>query len=1114
VKNITRKNSLADISKFIAVFLASVFAGLFVHSAQSIAETQLLKIQQSSIELLSDTASGQVTNFTENSIESNLLFHQQNDNGDYKITVKNTDSKNYLIEGISDNNEHPLISYSYDNQKGRRLNAGESFDFYVKANYDILNTEIPERTQLNSVKFTIDYSEIIETPDTPSSTDTPNTGDKLTLNLFILITSAAGAIICLLTIRKKSKVGKLAYIFAAAFAAPILLFSTSSYAETKHSNDFNLDTNFELMNLLVVKYEVDGVEQEKILNYGESFTDIPSIPDKRGYTSLGWAQMDDKFFDPEAGVLADQSLTPKYEIINYAISYTGLNNDEKTTINNPLSYTVNDSISLNNPTTRVDSDGDPTQSFIGWLKESGEITSSVSFENEIGNKAFEAKWEDIAPTNYNIEYDLNGGDTQNRISFTKHDADFTIENPSKEGYTFIGWSGTDLEGNNNLSVKVKKGTRKNLSFEAHYRPNQYSFTFNGNGSDTGEMNTANFNYDQANNLPANGYGKTGYSFTNWNTKADGSGDDFANEAEILNYSNTDGYELTLYAQWRQNKYNISFDKNSSSATGSMSAILLDYEDETRLPGNEFVRDDADFMGWNTKADGSGDSYNNRNIISKLSAIDNDTITLYALWDEYEFYLPNSTTFDGTNNIETNVALFSEENLHKDFVVRFTIEESSNSIAKSTIFSNMNESGSPWPGIVFRHESANTIVGITANSTERNDVTESDFTPGMNIIIRRTNDKIYVSFDDGKSYTFIEDFAGFTAAFNVTATFGSGKDASGRAFRYSKDTLSNMSIQLYDAQTYKLNFDTNSGGQAIFTRDVDVNEDLYIPDSDYTMHNYRLDHWSTEPDDSGTRFDIGQITSNIVNAGEELTLYAIWRGPLNYNISYDANGGEGSMNNQSFPIDEELTLASNSFTKDGKVFGHWNTKADGSGESYIDGATIRDPGDQHHLDVTLYAIWASEAYSYTGTRSFNGTSDYIDTGISLFNTTNHDKDFEISFEIINNAAVGSQRTILNSMRESSPYPGFVFRNDNSSLQFGDGKKDKRYAYGSISRVIIKRESGKLYIKTDADSDFVFLSDASSVVNFDTTVTIGSSLNSSNAPWRYFQGELANIYVNVY
>jgi hypothetical protein len=69
----------------------------------------------------------------------------------------------------------------------------------------------------------------------------------------------------------------------------------------------------------------------------------------------------------------------------------------------------------------------------------------------------------------------------------------------------------------------------------------------------------------------------------------------------------------------------------------------------------------------------------------------------------------------------------------------------------------------------------------------------------------------------------------------------------------------------------------------------------------------------------------------------------------HTVSFDANGGSGSMAAQS--ADTATALTSNAFTRSGSTFAGWNTQRDGSGSSYADGAVY--PFD---ADATLYAQW--------------------------------------------------------------------------------------------------------------------------------------------------------------
>ena len=81
---------------------------------------------------------------------------------------------------------------------------------------------------------------------------------------------------------------------------------------------------------------------------------------------------------------------------------------------------------------------------------------------------------------------------------------------------------------------------------------------------------------------------------------------------------------------------------------------------------------------------------------------------------------------------------------------------------------------------------------------------------------------------------------------------------------------------------------------------------------------------------------------------DTTLYAVVE---NYTITFDANGGRGSMSVQSMSTKVAMPINSNHFNKDGNLFYKWNTLANGSGTYYEDGESVRLTSN-----LTLYAIW--------------------------------------------------------------------------------------------------------------------------------------------------------------
>ena len=156
------------------------------------------------------------------------------------------------------------------------------------------------------------------------------------------------------------------------------------------------------------------------------------------------------------------------------------------------------------------------------------------------------------------------------------------------------------------------------------KKNNITITFNANGG-TGEMAAlmANPGYDKQ--LSSNTFTREGYTFTGWNTKADGTGANYADGATVKFDVDT-----TLYAQWTQ-KPVITFDANGGE--GNMGAQTVNPGVSAALSANTFTRADYDFAGWNTKADGTGTAY-----ADKTNITTNKNVTLYAQWKLHKYHV--------------------------------------------------------------------------------------------------------------------------------------------------------------------------------------------------------------------------------------------------------------------------------------------------------------------------------------------------------------------------------------------------------------------------------------------------------------------------------------------
>ena len=154
---------------------------------------------------------------------------------------------------------------------------------------------------------------------------------------------------------------------------------------------------------------------------------------------------------------------------------------------------------------------------------------------------------------YTIDYELNGGALEagktNPATYTLETAAFRLEEPTRTGYTFTGWTGSNGT-TPQTDVGIAQGSIGNLYFEANWTANGYKILYTGvEGADVSTFPTKHvFGKDTAIPNPT----KTDYSFAGW--KVNGSA-----AARDLTLSGT-AYtaDITLEATWTANEFTITY----------------------------------------------------------------------------------------------------------------------------------------------------------------------------------------------------------------------------------------------------------------------------------------------------------------------------------------------------------------------------------------------------------------------------------------------------------------------------------------------------------------------------------------------------------------------------
>lgn len=403
---------------------------------------------------------------------------------------------------------------------------------------------------------------------------------------------------------------------------------TATYTSTPQTYTVSLVTNEGTIN-------ADDVTE---YTFGDGAT-LPTDVTRTGYTFEGWYEKSDLSGDPVTEISAtatgDKTFYAKWKGADYTITFLYNGNTKQE------NYTPDDDKTL-----ETLFGGTPTRN--GYLFATWQITvndadswpavntsvdNGVNVNGYYGNITLTALW---GESDLTITYDYNGG-TPNALGnptlYSVTTTPFTLNNPTRTGYTFLGWTGSNGT-TPEVTVKVTPGegeseAHENLSYKANWDANTYTVTFDENGADGGEtMADQSFTYDaDAAALTENAFTRTGYTFAGWNTEADGSGDSYADKQEVKNLTDAANGTVILYAQWTANTCTVKFDANGG--TGTMADQTFTYDVEQALTANAFTKTGYTFACWNTKADGTGTSYADKKEVKNLTT--DSSIVLYAVW---------------------------------------------------------------------------------------------------------------------------------------------------------------------------------------------------------------------------------------------------------------------------------------------------------------------------------------------------------------------------------------------------------------------------------------------------------------------------------------------------
>ena len=329
------------------------------------------------------------------------------------------------------------------------------------------------------------------------------------------------------------------------------------------------------INQYTITFDTDGGSEVAPItqDYGTAIT-APADPTREGYTFTGWDTA-----IPATMPAHNMTITAQWTVNQYTITY---DLDGGTAEGNPDTYTVEtDAFTLKNPTR-------PGYTFTGWSGTglTGEDNLTVTIpKGSTGNRSYTAHW---SLNTYSITYDLNGGTASgNPTSYTVESATITLNQPTKTGYTFTGWSGTDLTGEDNLTVTIPAGSTGDRSYTAHWSLNTYSITYDLDGG------TASGNPDfytvESSTITLNPPTRTGYTFIGW-SGTDLSGSD---NLTVTIPAGSIG-NCSYIAHWSLNIYSITYDLDGGTALGNPDFYTVE---SSAITLNEPTKAGYVFTGW-------------------------------------------------------------------------------------------------------------------------------------------------------------------------------------------------------------------------------------------------------------------------------------------------------------------------------------------------------------------------------------------------------------------------------------------------------------------------------------------------------------------------------------
>ena len=554
--------------------------------------------------------------------------------------------------------------------------------------------------------------------------------------------------------------------------------------------------------------------------------------------------------------------------------------------------------------------------FARWTVNSGGITlansATATFTMPANDVVVTANWNAIQ---YSISYTLNSGTASGNPTAYNADNAYTINNPTRTGYNFIGWTvryanGTEFAGQ--IGYTIPRGSYGNIVFTANWgSPNQYPIAYVLNGG-TNAANPTSYTVAELPRTISNPT-RAGYAFAGWTVT-------YSNGWSPVTYPTT-SYSIpsgatglvTLTANWSPFQYSISYTLNSGTITGNLPSSY-NAENPTAIPNP--TRTGYNFIGWTVTY--ANNTQFNGQISYTIPRGSYGNVALTANWGSPNQY-PVSYVLNGGTNAANNPTSYNIADLPRSI-------------------SNPTRTGYTFQGWTIKYNDGRADVTYpTASYSIPSGVTgqiilTANWTPIQYTITYTLNSGTVsgnpTTYNIENSVTINNPIRTGYNFMGWTVTYANNTEFTGRiGYTIPRGSYGNVVLVAnwgspnQHAISYVLNGGTNAVNNPATYTIADLPQVINAP----TRTGYNFRGWTVAYTDGRTDITTPTVSYSIPSGVTgQITLTANWT-PIQYTITYALSSGTNAAGNPTVYNVENLPLTISNPTRANYDFSGWTVR---------------------------------------------------------------------------------------------------------------------------------------------------------------------------------------------